>query len=94
MAVFRSTSIKLNRSACDQGGQGLFFRKRGSGEMGVCCGGKEVCYFLFTKFFNEMSSTSSVSVRPRISELQYQVFIHFLIEPLSYILSGVLTIQY
>ena len=51
MAVFRSTSIKLNRSACDQGGQGLFFRKKGSGEMGVCCGGKEVCYFLFTKFF-------------------------------------------
>jgi len=53
-----------------------------------------VLFFIHEVFFNEMSSTSSVSVRPRISELQYQVFIHFLIEPLSYVLSGVLTTQY
>jgi hypothetical protein len=41
VTVFRSTSMKLNRSACDQGGQGLFFRKRGGAgegerEMGAC----------------------------------------------------------
>lgn len=79
MAVFRSTSetfrssIKLNRSACDQGGHGLFFRKEGRQwrGMGACGERKEVCYFLFKqKFFNEMSSTSSVSVSTRSQPLR------------------------
>jgi hypothetical protein len=54
VAVFRSTSIKLDRSAGDRGGQGLFLeRVGGTAERWVHAQGEGKCaIFLFTqKFF-------------------------------------------